>query len=287
MSAFITQVQLAQQAFERKNYETVISALEIAYEMLTEATPDNITYNAIGDSVNMVEYIVQLPEIKTTDFITQTISKLKTELLNLEDKQADFILLAQSTLQFHHLLKGLEQGTQVLNEKDIKLGQENSNISFGIGQNEDGTLHLNLFGKVSEHANGLTQRQTEDLQSAFEEMLEVSTESGKLINIAAQLTASGKYKDSNQALVKIIERYPSKMGTCFNLMGANYFFLQMYTKAIDHYLQALKAGENEEMIDFNVWEACVELIRNAQEEQEKEHWRNFYHQNFPHGRNTL
>ncbi len=64
-------------------------------------------------------------------------------------------------------------------------------------------------------------------------------------------------------------------------IGASYFFLKNYEKAIDYYLKAYQKGECKEDTEFNVWEACVGLIKLAQNDGEKKKWKTFFKNKFP------
>ena len=283
MSTFDTQVQLATQAFEKGNYETVIATLEIAYSMLDKTM--SITKDLIYKSVDIIEPILQFSEINESTFISKTIQDLKLRLQIGESQYVD--VTCDEIQHFHLLLKGLERGCEILNDKGIKLGQEESNLSFGITGDENKGISLDIFAKISEQEQGLSKRQAEDLHSALENMLSSNSELSKMLNIAAQLSSSGRYEESNMALEKILARYPEDAATCLNMMGANFFFLQDYPKAIDFYLKALKQGESKEMIEFNVWEACVELMKQATDETQRNHWRTLYRQHFPQGERSL
>lgn len=285
MSAFLTQIQLAKDAFEKRNYETVISSLELAYDSLDELIIDNEVAEAMSASASMVAHVMGLPEIKSSDFLayalqqmTKVIRKINTQQNPSDREVVDAVLL------FQRLLKSLEQAAQLLNEKGFKLGQPNAHLSVGIKQTSDGGLHLQLFGKSLPQSN---HEQGKALQTSFQELLASDAQATQLVGIAGKLTAAGKYEESNLALKKILEKFPDMVGSCVIRMAANFFFMRQFPKAIEYYLQALKLGENAEIIEFNVWEACAEIIEQSAQEEEVKYWQDLFYKYFPQSRYML
>lgn len=285
MSPFLTQIQLAKDAFEKRNYETVISALEIAYDSLEELVIESEVFQAINTSAQMVEQLIKLPEIKPSDFLDYALQQITRILRKIQHKQElNDREVVEAVLLFHRALKSLEQAAQLLNERGLKLGQENAHLSVGIRQGSDGGLHLHLFGKSVAQSN---HQQGKALQTSFLELLASNAQATQLIGIAGKLTAAGKYEESNSALKKILERFPDLVGSCVIKMAANFFFMRQFPKAIEYYLQALKLGENAEIIEFNVWEACTEIIEQSTQEEEIKYWQDVFYKHFPQSKYLL
>ena len=285
MSPFLTQVQLAKDAFEKRNYEAVISALELAYDSLEELVVESEVFQAINTSAQMVEQLIKLPEIKPSDFLDYALQQITRILRKIQHKQElNDREVVEAVLLFHRALKSLEQAAQLLNERGLKLGQAHAHLSVGIRQSSDGGLHLHLFGKSvpqNDHEQGKA------LQTSFLELLASDAKAAQLIGIASKLTAAGKYEESNLALKKILEKFPDMVGNCIIKMAANFFFMRQFPKAIEYYLQALKLGENAEIIEFNVWEACTEIIEQSTQEEEIKYWQDVFYKHFPQSKYLL
>jgi tetratricopeptide (TPR) repeat protein len=155
-----------------------------------------------------------------------------------------------------------------------------------VDETETGGLHVNLMALVSK-AHGLDAERAQELQARFLEGInapEASVETA--INIASQLSLSGAYREAIAAYEQISERFPNRSATCKNNIGAAYFFLGEYETALRYYVEAGEAGEHAQRIEYNIWEACAELVKLAQaaaNDAEVTRWKAFYSEHYPHG----
>jgi len=50
-------------------------------------------------------------------------------------------------------------------------------------------------------------------------------------------------------------------GSCENQIGACHFFLGDFEKALEFYIKSFHSGYDKRVIDYNIWEACEELMK--------------------------
>lgn len=285
---FISQVNLAMISFAKQAYLEAIQTLALAYtsENLWDTTGQTqVTVDGLMHSLEIVTRLVQLPEIEAQIFVQAIMQQMQQAIEQLKENNTE--LFEEAIKNFQYLVNALNQGITLLHDQGIVIGQKDDPvIKLGLFL-EQGQINVQLYGRISSSPRGLSQAEAQQLQEAFLEVLQEGTAYQQMINTASRLSNQGQYQESNTVLEKIINDYPEEQGSSLNLLGANWFFLANYEKAIDFYLQARAAGENEEMIDFNVWEACRELYKVAATPEEALKWKNYYEQLFPMGRNRF
>ncbi len=111
-----------------------------------------------------------------------------------------------------------------------------------------------LYTYVNEE-KGFSKEEAQKIQEDFIKGLNQDDES-LAINSAAQLLMNGLYHESIEAHQKIMQKYSHTKSDCNNSIGAAYFFLGEFTKAIIHYKIALENGADEGMVEDNIWEAA-------------------------------
>ena len=72
---------------------------------------------------------------------------------------------------------------------------------------------------------------------------------------ATKLLTGKRYKECIEAYRRVGADHPERWGDCLANMGAAYFFLSDFEKAIACYTQAIKHGVDEEMMQDNIAEA--------------------------------
>ena len=80
-----------------------------------------------------------------------------------------------------------------------------------------------------------------------------------LMRSAAKLMSGGQFMEAVEAYAALAEKYPAKKGLYESQVGAGYYFLGDYAKAIDAYTSALRNGGDKNMMDDNIWEAAEAL----------------------------
>lgn len=101
-----------------------------------------------------------------------------------------------------------------------------------------------------------------------------------LMRQAAKSMSSRNFGDAIDSYTKLAELYPAKKGLYESQIGAAFFFLGNYTKALEYYVSALKNGADKNMMDDNIWEASEELFNTNKDKKVLEN----YLEIFPDGR---
>jgi tetratricopeptide (TPR) repeat protein len=78
---------------------------------------------------------------------------------------------------------------------------------------------------------------------------------------ATKLLTGKRYKDCIEAYRAIGADHPDRWGDCLANMGASYFFLGEFEKAIACYTQAMKHGVDEDLMRDNIAEAREEQTK--------------------------
>lgn len=86
-----------------------------------------------------------------------------------------------------------------------------------------------------------------------------------LMRQAAKAMSSKNFGDAVDLYTKLAEQYPSNKGLYESQIGAAYFFLGNFVKAIEYYISALYNGADKRMMDDNIWEATEELFHQTKD----------------------
>lgn len=91
------------------------------------------------------------------------------------------------------------------------------------------------------------------------------------INAAARLLMTGDHEGAIVAYSLVMQEHPEEQATCEGQIGASYYFLGQYEKAIEFYRAAKEHGADAEMMDDNIKEAveAVEKVDRGEEPQEE------------------
>lgn len=101
----------------------------------------------------------------------------------------------------------------------------------------------------------------------------------ELTKKAIKLLTSGKHIESIELYKQLIEEYPAQKNTYESQIGANYYFLGEFEKAIEYYTYSMNNGFSESMSDDNIWEAYLALFEKTKDKKYIEK----YKQQFPAG----
>jgi tetratricopeptide (TPR) repeat protein len=101
----------------------------------------------------------------------------------------------------------------------------------------------------------------------------------EMMRNASKLMTSGKYAESLELYKKLSEGYPGNKGLYDGQIGAAYYFLGDYDKAIEYYVSGMNNGGNKSMMDDNIWEATEALYNKTKDKSKLE----YYNSLFPGG----
>jgi tetratricopeptide (TPR) repeat protein len=120
-------------------------------------------------------------------------------------------------------------------------------------------LFNNLFGKKKNTLEDLDKKNDDFIAK---NPVAKDTENEMMRN-ASKLMTSKQFNESIDLYQKLANNYPANRGLYESQIGANYYFLGDYIKAIEFYMSALKNGADKNMIDDNVWEATEALYEKT------------------------
>ena len=100
----------------------------------------------------------------------------------------------------------------------------------------------------------LSHEEAESLSEQVESTL-AQGDVEKKMSAAVKLLTARRYRECIEAYRRVGADHPERWGDCLANMGAAYFFLGQYEKAIACYTQAIKHGVDEEMMRDNIEEA--------------------------------
>lgn len=112
-----------------------------------------------------------------------------------------------------------------------------------------------VYAKLSKES-GQAMTEEEAVMIREKVLADLKESTSKAMNFACKLLMDAQYEPSIIAFETILQHVPSKRGTCENQIGAAYYFLENYTKAVEYYLKALEHGFDRSMLDFNIAEAA-------------------------------
>jgi tetratricopeptide (TPR) repeat protein len=87
----------------------------------------------------------------------------------------------------------------------------------------------------------------------------------ELLKNASSLLTNGYFEDAVEAYQQMAEEFPEKKGLYQSQVGAAYYFLGDYKKAIEYYVSAMNNGFDRQMSEDNIWEASEELYKQQHE----------------------
>lgn len=289
MDVFKSQIELAEYAWKKKEYHNVVSALEIGFSS-NFYEEDRIfeIIEGIEKSFQLIQNFFSFPEIRKTDFSEDVISFLEKKINEFKNEGVNIDSMVSFVGDFMILVKSLLHAIQLLKKHKIIIGEQSEpHISVGIKENVEGKVIIQVYNKISEiSAQDINPKKLERLKKDFDKFFieKEDTARKNLLTIASSLLNLGEHWTSIEAFEQIAEMYPEEEGNCENMIGANYFYLKKYKKAIERYLNALYLGENKEMIEYNIWESCTKLIEMNSNREELKKWKDVYYLHFPNGK---
>lgn len=110
-----------------------------------------------------------------------------------------------------------------------------------------------LFGKKKK----MTLDEANEVNKDFvKKNPEAKDNENALMRQASSFLTSGRFEEAAKGYTELANAYPEKKGLYLSQVGAAYYFLKQYDKAIANYVESRNNGMDEDMIDDNIWEAC-------------------------------
>lgn len=127
----------------------------------------------------------------------------------------------------------------------------------------------------------LSMEEMEQIQELLEDNMDAD-EYHSAFNQACRLIPKRRYAEAILQFTSIRETTADsyEKASCENLIGACHFFLGDFEKALECYTESFHSGYDKEVMDYNVWEVCEELMKR---DGNKETWSRYYLELFPDG----
>lgn len=127
----------------------------------------------------------------------------------------------------------------------------------------------------------LSMEEMEQIQELLEDNMDAD-EYHSAFNQACRLIPKRRYAEAILQFTSIHETTSDsyEKASCENLIGACHFFLGDFEQALKFYTQSLDSGYDKEVVDYNIWEVCEELIKRDGNQSK---WSRYYLELLPDG----
>lgn len=131
------------------------------------------------------------------------------------------------------------------------------------------------------NSSKVSMEQMEEIQVYLKDKMDAD-EYNSAFNQACRMIPQGQYKEAIALFESIRENSTDayEKGSCESQIGACHFFLGDFEKALEFYAKSFHSGYDQGVIDFNIWEACEELMKI---DGNKAKWSQYYLELFPSG----
>jgi tetratricopeptide (TPR) repeat protein len=125
-----------------------------------------------------------------------------------------------------------------------------------------------LFGKKK-----MTLETADKINDKYTAQNPVAVDSeNELMRKAAKSMSSGNFTEAIDLYTELAGKYPQKKGLYEGQVGAAYYFLGDYAKAIESYTSALNNGGDKSMMDDNIWEATEAIYGQTKDKKAVEEY---------------
>ncbi len=97
-----------------------------------------------------------------------------------------------------------------------------------------------------------------------------------LMRQASSMLTSRRFNESIELYKKLAENYPNNKGLYLSQVGAGFYFLNDFDKAIEYYLKAKNENADSNMMDDNIWEACEAIYKKNNDKKAIERYFEYY-----------
>lgn len=131
------------------------------------------------------------------------------------------------------------------------------------------------------NSSKVSMEQMEEIQLYLKDKMDAD-EYNSAFNQACRLIPKMQYTEAITQFESIREHSTDayEKGSCDNQIGACYFFLGDFEKALECYNKSFHYGYDKDVNDYNIWEACEELMKI---DGNKAKWSQYYLELFPDG----
>jgi tetratricopeptide (TPR) repeat protein len=141
-----------------------------------------------------------------------------------------------------------------------------------------------LFKKKDElfaNSGKLSMEELEQIQLSLKDKMDPEVYDS-VFNRACRLIPQKQYAEAILLFESIREHSTDayEQGSCESQIGVCHFFLGDFEKALDFYTRSFHSGYDKRVNDYNIWEACEELIKI---DGDKAKWSQYYLELFPDG----
>jgi len=147
---------------------------------------------------------------------------------------------------------------------------------------------MGLFGGLFKKKEGLaantgqmTMEEIEKIQLSLKDRMDPDTYNS-VFNQACRLIPKKQYAQAIALFEAVRENTgdATEKASCDSQIGVCHFFMDEHEKALDDYTRAFRAGHDQQMSDFNIWEVCEILMKK---DGNKAKWSQEYLALFPNG----
>lgn len=290
MIAFFNAMEGALQRAEQQQLSEAFLQVDAALKVLLyDESDEPITLNGqmircVDEARKVTELLVALPEFEDTDYLNQVLEDILNAIEAFLQDQIDAESFWGYVIEFAKLVHYLTAAVNYLESNSVKLGQEEQpSLSIALGEGGE----IQLYGKISGE-DGLSMEKAQELQEQFHQRIgNENCTATELLNLASQLLTTQQFEAAIEAYQEIIQHYPEEAANCYNATGACYYYLNAFEIAIDFYMKALHAGEQEARVAYNVWESCEALIASLTDRNQQMKWKFFFEEHFPNAQEQI
>jgi tetratricopeptide (TPR) repeat protein len=148
-------------------------------------------------------------------------------------------------------------------------------------------LFSGLFKKKDElfaNSSELSMEEMEKIQLSLKDKMDGEVYNS-VFNQACRLIPKKQYVEAIALFESIRENSSDayEKGSCESQIGVCHFFLGDFEKALDFYTLSFHSGYDKRVNDYNIWEACEELMKI---DGNKAKWSQVYLELFPDGQHA-
>ncbi len=131
------------------------------------------------------------------------------------------------------------------------------------------------------NSSKVSMEEMEEIQVLLKDRMDAD-DYNSVFNQACRLIPQGRYTEAI-TLFESVHKHSTddyEKGSCESQIGACHFFLGDFENALEFYTRSFHSGYDKNVVDFNIWEACEELMKI---DGNMARWSQYYLGVFPNG----